>query len=202
MLNVPGPVLAVVASIVLPYLLESFAPAPLVDGFGLSPVDVAQGRLWPLFTVMLVHASWAHAGLNALGVLAFGPPVARWFGAGRWTRFLIFYVVCGLLSSLAYVAIHWGRAVLLVGASGAISGLMGASSRLLDQRGRLAPFRSRTVISMAGAWLVINLLLALRLIDVGAGGEPVAWEAHLAGYAAGLLLISPISRLFIADLRS
>ena len=83
---------------------------------------------------------------------------------------------------------------MLVGASGAISGLMGATSRLIDRRGALASFRSRTVIGMAAAWGFINLLMALRWIDVGSGGAPIAWEAHLFGYAAGLLLIAPFSR--------
>ena len=47
---------------------------------------------------------------------------------------------------------------------------------------------------MALAWLAINLLMAMRWMDVGAGGAPIAWEAHLIGYAAGLLLIGPFSR--------
>ncbi len=46
---------------------------------------------------------------------------------------------------------------------------------------------------MAAAWGFINLLMALRWIDVGSGGAPIAWEAHLFGYAAGLLLIAPFS---------
>ena len=194
--NAPATVLAVVASIVLTYLMQSLSPDPdaVISALGLSPLQVAQGRVWGLLTVMVVHANWAHALLNALGALAFGTPVARWFGRGQALRFFAFYLVCGVLSSLGYVALHWGRAEVLVGASGAISGLMGATSRLLDRRGALAPFRSRTVLGMAAAWGFINLLMALRWIDVGSGAAPIAWEAHLAGYAAGLLLIGPFSR--------
>ena len=194
--NAPAAVLVVVASIVLPYLLQSLSPDPdaVISALGLVPLQVAQGRVWSLFTVMVVHASWAHALLNALGALAFGTPVARGFGRGQAWRFFTFYLVCGLLSSFGYVLLHWGRNDVLVGASGAISGLMGATSRLLDRRGALAPFRSRTVIGMAAAWGFINLLMALRWIDAGSGGAPIAWEAHLFGYAAGLLLIGPFSR--------
>ena len=209
--NAPAPVLVVVASILGAYLLQSRAPDPdaVVRVLGLVPRQVAQGRLWPLLTVVLVHGGWVHAGLNALGALAFGTPVARALGrggagaagAGRagagpsgLLRFLAFYLTCGLASSIGYVLLHWGEAIVLVGASGAISGLMGATSRLIDRRGALGPFRSRTVIGMAGAWLLINLLMAVRWIDVGAGGAPIAWEAHLFGYAAGLLLIGPFVR--------
>ena len=196
LVNAPWPVVLVVASILGGYLLQSLAPDPdaVVHILGLSPLDVARGRLWPLLTVMIVHGGWAHAGLNSLGALAFGTPVARRFGRGGSSRFFVFYLVCGLVSSLGYVALHWGEAVVLVGASGAISGLMGATSRLIDRRDALAPFVSRTVLGMAGAWLAINLLMAMRWIDVGTGGAPVAWEAHLVGYAAGLLLIGPFMR--------
>ena len=194
--NAPLVVLVLVASILGPYLLQSLAPDPnaVVEALGLSPLGVAQGRVWGLVTVMFVHGGWIHAGLNALGAVAFGTPVARWFGRGRPGRFFVFYLVCGGLASLGYLLPHWGRPDVLVGASGAISGLMGATSRLLDRPGALAPFRSRTVIGMAAAWGFINLLMALGWIDMGSGGAPIAWEAHLAGYASGLLLIGPFSR--------
>ena len=195
MFNAPAAVLVVVASIVAPYVLQSLAPDPdaVISALGLVPRQIARGRVWGLLTVMVVHATWVHALLNGLGALAFGTPVARWFGRGQAWRFLAFYLVCGVLSSLGYVLLHWGRADVLVGASGAISGLMGATSRLLDRPGALAPFRSRTVIGMAAAWGFINLLMALRWIDMGSGTAPIAWEAHLFGYAAGLLMIAPFS---------
>ena len=75
---------------------------------------------------------------------------------------------------------------------------MGASSRLLDPQagsGGLAPFTSRTVVGMALAWGFINLLMAFGWIAVGGGGAPIAWEAHLFGYAAGLLLIGPFTHV-------
>ena len=196
LINAPLPVVIVVASILGGYLLQTLAPdhSAVMRTLGLVPADVAQGRLWPLLTVMIVHGGWSHAGLNALGALAFGTPVARRFGGTDALRFLAFYLLCGLIASLGYVGLHWGQRVVLVGASGAISGLMGAASRLIDRRDALAPFLSRTVLAMAAAWLVINLLIAMRWIDIGAGQAPVAWEAHLAGYAAGLLLIGPFMR--------
>ena len=194
--NAPAPVVVLVAATLGAYALQSgpVGSEAMIRPLALVPAAVAHGRLWELFTVLLVHGSWAHVGLNALGLLAFGTPVARWFGRGRWARFLAFYLACAFISSGGYVLLHWDSGVALVGASGAIAGLMGATSRLLDRPGALAPFGSRTVVAMAGAWLFINLLMARHWIDVGAGGAPIAWEAHLVGYAAGLLLIAPVSR--------
>jgi membrane associated rhomboid family serine protease len=189
----PAPVLAVAGAIILGYAVQTQLPQ-LVDALALVPADLARGRVWPLLTVILVHGSWMHAGLNALGALAFGTPVARWFGAPRGrARFLLFYLLCALLSSLGYALLNWGRQAPLVGASGAVYGLIGASARLLDRSGRLAPFASRTVVAMTLAFVVLNILLALNWIDAGQGAMPVAWQAHLVGYGAGLLLIGPFT---------
>lgn len=194
--NAPAPVLAVVASMLLAYLVQSLLadPAPMVEALALVPADLMRGRVWTLLTVVLVHGSWVHVGLNALGALAFGTPVARWFGARRGgVRFLLFYLMCALVASLGYAALHWRQEAPLVGASGAVYGLMGASARLLDRPATLAPFASRTVVAMTLACVAVNLLLALNWIDAGQGNMPVAWEAHLVGYAAGLLLIGPLT---------
>ena len=196
--NAPPGVLLVVASILVAYLLQSLAPDPdaVVRALGFAPADLARGRWWELVSVLIVHGGWAHAFLNAIAALAFGTPVARRLGSGAASLawFLVFYLACGALGSLGFALVHWGSREVLVGASGAIAGLFGASSRLLGRGPGLAPIRSRTVVVMALAWAVINLFMALRWVDVGAGA-PVAWEAHLFGYAAGLLLIAPFDRL-------
>jgi membrane associated rhomboid family serine protease len=193
--NAPWPVLAIAATILLAYLVQSsLGPSnPMVGAMALVPAELGPGRWWTPLTVVLVHGGWVHAGLNALGALAFGTPVARWFGPGGAGRFLLFYGVCAIAASIGYVALHQGQAAPLVGASGAISGLMGASARLLDRPGRLAPLGARTVLAMTLAWIAVNGLLALGWIDVGQGGAPVAWDAHLIGYATGLLLIGPFT---------
>lgn len=197
--NAPAPVLALVASLLACFFLQSRWPdrdAPIAL-FGLSARAVQAGQPWRLATALFVHGGWAHVLLNALGALAFGAPVARWFGAGGRGALLFysFYLLCGLLASVGFVLAHPDGRVVLIGASGAISGLMGACSRLIDRPGALAPFASRTVIGMAAAWGFINLLMATGLLSIGTGGAPIAWEAHLFGYAAGLLLIGPATRL-------
>jgi membrane associated rhomboid family serine protease len=200
----PWPVLALIAVILAAFAMQSYIGRDAVaEGLGFSPAGLGQGRIAPLFVAMFLHGGWPHALVNSGFILAFGAPVARRFGldAGGATAFLGFYLVCGALGNLGYAAAHWGDRMVLVGASGAAAGLMGAASRLMLPGVDLAPFRSRPVISMAGAWLGVNLILALLgrvgLSDLapGSGGALIAWEAHLAGYAAGLILFEPTLRL-------
>lgn len=170
-----------------------------IDRFGFRASSLSAGGWTGLLTAPWVHAGWSHAILNALAALAFGTPVARRFGKGamRSAAFLVFYVMCGVIGSLGFALFHLHDASVLVGASGAIAGLMGASSRLIPPFGRagLAPFTSPTVLAMAGSWLALNLVFALIGLNLGGSNAPLAWEAHLFGYAAGLFLIGPAARL-------
>lgn len=166
--------------------------------YGVSAVALEQGRWSTTISALFIHGSWGHAGMNAVGALAFGAPVARIFGLGvkGAVGFLLFYLVCGVLANLGYAALHLHDALPLVGASGAVSGLFGAASRLLEHRPGLSPFRSRTVIASLAAWIVINVGLGLMHYAPGIGDAQIGWEAHIAGYLAGLLLIGPFLRLF------
>jgi membrane associated rhomboid family serine protease len=195
----PWPVLVVVISILGLYAVQSLAAQPerLQAAFGFSPADLQAGRWGGLVTALFVHVGWPHAALNAIAALAFGTPVARLFGTGLWRAlaFFTFYIICGVVGSLGFALLNLGSSAVLVGASGAVSGLMGAASRLIEREGGLAPFSNRTVIGMGVSWVVVNLLLAVFGFTAASGGAPVAWEAHLFGYAAGLLAIGPIAGL-------
>lgn len=199
-IRAPWPVLALSGSFLVLYALQSTAVSPgaVAARFGFSPLDLTEGRWGGLITAMFVHGGWPHAILNALGALAFGAPIARLFarGAGGALAFFVFFLVCGVLSSLGYALLHWGAPYMLVGASGGVSGLMGGASRLIDRRSGLAPFRSRTVVSMAIAWVLVNLAIGVVGLGGVSGGAPIAWEAHLAGYFAGLVLLAPALKLF------
>ncbi len=197
--NAPWPAVLLAAAFLGLYGVQVVAAAPedILARFGFVPTDLQTGRWAPLVTDLFVHGSWTHAFLNALGALAFGVPVARLFGRGAVgvAAFFLFFLVCGVLSNLGYAAAHWGAPYVLIGASGAVSGFMGASSRLIERRGELAPFTSRTVIGMAAAWVAVNVVIGWVGLGGVSGGAPIAWEAHLAGYAAGLLLVEPVARL-------
>ncbi len=195
-IRAPWPALALAGLLVVAWLAQvaSGDPLAVADRFGFRPQALAAGGWTGLFTALFVHAGWTHALLNALACLAFGAPVARRFGergAGP-AAFLVFFVLCGVIGSLGFAALSWGHEAVLVGASGGIAGLMGAASRMIPPHdGRLAPLASPPVISMAAAWLGVNLVFAVVGFSFGGGGAPLAWQAHLVGYAAGLLGVAP-----------
>jgi membrane associated rhomboid family serine protease len=166
--------------------------------FGLVADEVGRGRWYSLATSLFIHGGWAHVAMNAVGALAFGAPVARLLGtrAGGAVSFALFYLVCGILAGLGYVAVNPHGMAPVVGASGAVSGLFGAASRLMEHRPNLSPFASRFVVGSAAAWIMVNLALGLTGFAPGLGAVQVAWQAHIFGYAAGLFLIGPWARLF------
>ena len=198
-LRAPWPAVVLALSFLALYGLQVLSgdPDQAMARFGFVPAQLQAGRWTGLLTALFVHGGWAHAFLNALGALAFGAPLARLFGGDSkgTVSFFAFFMICGVASSLGYAAVHWGAPYVLVGASGGVSGFMGAASRLIERRGALAPFTSRTVIGMAVAWLVVNLVVGIVGLGGVSGGAPIAWEAHVAGYAVGLLLIEPVARL-------
>ena len=197
--NAPWPAVAIVAVIVIAYALQSaLAPGDAgIQRWGFTPADLDHGR-WPgLITMMFVHISWAHALMNAVAALAFGPPVARLMGPGIKGPglFFLFYLTCGVIAALGYTAMHLHSPVPAAGASGAIAGLMGGASRMLGPEARpLAPLFSRQVLSFGGSWVLVNALMAI-FGGPFMQGAAVAWEAHIAGFVAGALLIGPFARL-------
>jgi len=192
--NAPWPALALTGIIVGGYLLQGFFPMEeVVRNGAFSAAALEEGRWQTAVTALFLHGSWPHALMNAGFALAFGTPVARCLGVrpAGVGMFVLFYLACGVLANLAFAALHPGDPTPLVGASGAVSGLMAAAAQLIAGRGRPGPILSAPVIGMGAGWLAVNLLVAFTGIAPGANGAIVAWEAHLAGFAAGLLLFRP-----------
>lgn len=196
----PWPVWTIAGLILGSYAIQSLSLdlSAAARGYGLIPADLARGRWSTLFTALFIHGGWAHAGMNALGALAFGAPAARYFGLGARgaAGFFLLYMVCGVLSNLGYAAAHPGDVTPLAGASGAVSGLLGASIRLIEHRPGLSPLASRTVVASTAAWIVINALMGVFHYAPGLGDVQVGWEAHIAGYFAGLILVRPFAAAF------
>ena len=137
-----------------------------------------------------------HVIMNAVAALAFGAPVARLLDV-RWgpTLFLLFYVGCGVLAALGYGLIHWGGTQPMVGASGAVFGLIGAATRLMGGHGQVLALSDGRVIKAAIAWMAVNAVVGLIGYVPGAGGAGIAWEAHAVGFVVGILAIGPLARL-------
>ena len=196
----PWPVWVLALAILGSYAVQSWTMT-LEDAartWGMIPALVFPGRLHTLATDLFIHGGWGHVGMNALGALAFGAPLARHLGLGvkGAAGFFLFYLLCGVLSNLGYLALHPKDLMPLAGASGAVSGLFGAACRMIEHRPGVSPIVSRTVIASTAAWVVINAVMGFLHYAPGMGEVNVAWEAHIAGFVAGVLLTGPVSILF------
>jgi len=202
--NAPWQAVAVVALIVGGYWVQTLFPVDaVVEAYAFMPANLVPGRWETAITSIFLHGNWAHALMNGAFALAFSAPLARLFGPKVEGALLFFgfYVLAGVLANLGFAAAHPGGHEPVVGASGAVSGLMGAAARLIGGGGRPGPMFSRTVVGMGAAWIAINLLIAVfgGAILPGAGGAGVAWEAHIAGFVVGVLMIGPFARLAPRD---
>ena len=144
-----------------------------------------------LMTAMFLHGGLLHLGGNMLYLWIFGNNIEDATGHGR---FLIFYLLCGIAASFAQVAAHPASKLPMVGASGAIAGVLGAylvlfpTARVLT----LMVFFFFVRVVPIPALIVLGFWLLLQLLSAGDGvGGGVAWFAHIGGFLAGLALIVP-----------
>jgi membrane associated rhomboid family serine protease len=193
--NAPWQALTLALMIVGSYALQDLllGGGGVVD-FALSSGSVREGRWWTLFTALFLHGGWIHALFNAAFALAFGAPVARLLGAGPrgGAAFFVFFLLSGAFAGLGYLLVKGADAPYLIGASGAVSGLMGAAARTMDRGGALGPVLSPSVMSTGAGWIIVNLVVALVGFAPGLEGAGVAWQAHLIGFFAGVVLIGPV----------
>jgi len=158
--------------------------------------------IWSFVTYMFLHGSWTHLAINSLWMLAFGTPLAVRFGA--W-RFIVFSFVLAAAGAGLHLSVYWGEMVPVVGASAAISGHMAAVIRFSMTGPANAPAQplSRVlsnprVLMFIAVWFGINFIFGVGIVDVTGTGAQIAWEAHLGGFLAGLLLFpffDPVGRI-------
>ncbi|HEX8471454.1 MAG TPA: rhomboid family intramembrane serine protease [Brevundimonas sp.] len=194
-----APLLPILIALSMPalfYLQQSLPDEGLRWAF--FPDTLRTGGWWPgVLTSMTLHGGWTHALMNAGFAVAFGPPIARLFaGAKGGFIFFAYYIVCGLIGTLGYGLIHLGSDAPMVGASGAVTGLLGGAIRLLGTDGRVRPLTDRRVLTTAVVILILNAITGLIGFAPGADGAGIAWEAHAFGFLTGLLLIGPLARWF------
>jgi membrane associated rhomboid family serine protease len=167
----------------------------------------AAAEVWTFVTYSLIHADWTHLSINAIWLLPFGSAVARRFGT--W-RFVVFLVVTAAIGAAAHLATHPRDIAPMIGASAAISGTMAAAMRFAFQRGGplsfrrtggdvdyqvpalplSGVFRDPAVLGFLAVWFAINFLFGLWSLPIGGENQVVAWQAHIGGFLAGLLLFS------------
>jgi len=161
--------------------------------------------VWTFVTYALIHGDLIHLSVNGVWLLAFGSPIARRFGS---LRFIVFFIVTAAAGAAAHLVTHLGDLQPMIGASAAISGCMAAAIRFVFQRGGplhllreadadayrvpalplMAALRDRRILVFLIAWFAINALFAFTSAPIIGTGQVVAWQAHIGGFAAGLLL--------------
>jgi membrane associated rhomboid family serine protease len=163
------------------------------QGDACQEINLRQDSWLTLFTSQFLHADLLHLGFNMLFLWVFGNNIEDRLGR---IRFLPFYLACGALAGLAQALGDPGSPIPLIGASGAISGVLGAYLVLFPRVGVwtvvlplvFLPFR-------LPAWLWLAIYFALQFLYLGdsatSGGGGVAYLAHIGGFIAGALLIRP-----------
>jgi len=203
MLNAPLMIRWVVGVTVLVHILRLIMPAgmeeELFNALAFVPDRYTGPRaggslvlqVLPPLGHLLLHADLMHLIMNMAFLLAFGSAVARRMGP---LLFLILYILCGVFAAFFWMWVYGAHQAVLIGASGAISGMVGAVCRISlwppRRLGRSIPlWNRRMTINFVLIWLVLNLVFGFFPIFVGEGYGGIAWEAHLGGFIAGFALI-------------
>ena len=181
------------------------SPSIVFGQAALPPEIVAIPSYATILTSMFLHGSWMHLIGNMLYLWVFGNNIEDVMGHGR---FIVFYVGCGILAALSHALTDPTSTVPMVGASGAISGVLGAYL-LLFPHARvllLAPVVGTTYVPaglVLGFWFVMQVLSGGA--NLGSQGGGVAFFAHIGGFVVGMLLIGFFKRpevRFFAPTRS
>lgn len=177
----------------------AFVPARFfgASGPGIDPA----ARFTPLLTSMFLHAGWVHLAGNMLFLYIFGDNVEDSFGH---VRFAIFYLVCGAFSALAQAAAFPSATTPMVGASGAIAGMLGAYFVLFPHARVVAliplviafPIVEIPAFFFLLIWFLLQFWSgAADLTRADAAGGGVAWWAHIGGFALGLAVALAVRTL-------
>ncbi|MGV7219377.1 rhomboid family intramembrane serine protease [Bradyrhizobium sp. UFLA05-112] len=201
--------------VLLPPELENWT----IDVFGFIPkrydssllnLSIPGGtgaKVWTFVTYSLLHANLTHLGFNVLWLLPFGSALARRFGP---VRFYLFLAMTAAAGALAHLLTHEHAVVPMIGASASVSGAMAAAIRFAFVRGSFLSFsrsdadtaakvpalplsralRDGRVMGFLAVWFGVNIIFGIGAIGVDTEGATVAWQAHIGGFFAGLLLFS------------
>ncbi|MDP8248068.1 MAG: rhomboid family intramembrane serine protease [Candidatus Tritonobacter lacicola] len=149
--------------------------------------SVLKEAYFPILSSMFLHANLLHLAGNMVFLWLFGPRIENYLGH---LRFLWFYLLCGIMASFCHIASNGGSEVPTIGASGSISGILGACLLLYPNYRvfRSLPFFYFIRIGAVPAFFLIGMWF-IGLVIYSIAGCSVAWFAHIGGFVGGLLLI-------------
>jgi rhomboid family protein len=196
------------------FFFELSMPGPyqnaFIELFGLVPARFSHpvwaqvmgfplDTYWPFFTNMFLHSGWLHLIGNMWVLFLFGGNVEDRLGR---LRFLLFYLVAGLAANLIHFFVYHDSTMPVIGASGAIAGVMAAYLRLFPSARiiTLVPvlffpffFEVPAVLFMA-IWFFTQLLSGAASLAITEAGGGIAWWAHIGGFAVGFLFIKQMCK--------
>jgi membrane associated rhomboid family serine protease len=148
----------------------------------------ASAALFPLFSSMFLHGGLMHLLGNMLFLYIFGDNVEDAFGH---IGYLFFYLLCGIGSGLIHVLFNWGSGIPALGASGAISGVMGAYAVMFPSHRILTFFFIFLIpvpaILILGYWFALQFVAGINGLGMATAGG-VAWWAHIGGFLMGVVV--------------
>ena len=189
-------------------LYFAFIPARNGDSALLSePLPGGLGaQIWTFVTYAFLHGDWVHLAVNTVWFLPFGSAVARRFGT---LRFIFFFLATSVAGALVHLLTNPGSVMPMIGSSAAVSGCMAGAVRFAFQQGGplvlfrhdedayrvpaaplTAALRDPRILIFLAAWFGLNLLFGLVTVSVPGAERPIAWQAHIGGFIAGLVLFS------------
>ena len=195
-------------------LILWFGFIPLrLSAFSTNAAD-ALPLLWTPVTHAFLHGSWEHLILNVAWLAIFGTPVARRYGPMATVGLFLLTAIAGAAAFALTAYLGVGGGVVLIGASGGVAGLTGAAVRFMFQPvlfgkapgsdepivlGRqLATFgelwRNTRARSFTLIWIILNAAVPLIPVFVPGMDAAIAWQAHLGGFIAGMLLVPLFER--------
>lgn len=181
--------------------LEGLAPehgAELIRAMAVVPTRLLEsplGQSATLLTSAFLHVGWLHLAGNLLFLAVFGPTIEARLG---WKRFAALYFGCAASAALAHALLHPTSSVPLVGASGAIAGVLGAHI-VMEPKARVTTLVPAIVVFelaslpaafVIGGWFLVQVASTLAL-DGTASAESIAWTAHVAGFGSGAVAVAP-----------
>lgn len=209
--NIPPVIIFIVLLCGLAFLIpEYFFPLQLYDDFytyfAFIPEFFYQAFLtfwYTPVTYSFLHASVMHVAVNMMWLVIFGSPLANRIGN---LKFIIFWCICSAIAAFAHLGIYPDSHVPMVGASGAISGMMGAAARYGfrqvktfddNRRSEFAgpilsisqSLTSKNVLVFIGTWIAIDIFTGIASPAIDGEGSSIAWVAHIGGMVAGFFLI-------------